>query len=145
MGTNVKRNMVQVRLTDSQYNDFELLRKQLSAQNNAEALRKLIDDRKNIGTAGQTAIKQLQQTYDDLEAKLAGLMWDSSNITKSMNQIAHAVNIAKKTDPSNTQTWNWVVNAIQTEYKPIVKLSNLVDDTKKFIKESREHYASCSK
>ena len=58
MGTNVKRNMVQVRLTDSQYNDFELLRKQLSAQNNAEALRKLIDDRKNIGTAGQTAIKQ---------------------------------------------------------------------------------------
>lgn len=145
MGTNVKRNMVQVRLTDSQYNDFELLRKQLSAQNNAEALRKLIDDRKNIGTAGQTAIKQLQQTYDDLEAKLAGLMWDSSNITKNMNQIAHAVNIAKKTDPSNTQTWNWVVNAIQTEYKPIVKLSNLVDDTKKFIKESREHYASCSK
>lgn len=145
MGTNVKRNMVQVRLSDSQYNDFELLRKQLSAQNNAEALRKLIDDRKNIGTAGQTAIKQLQQTYDDLEAKLAGLMWDSSNITKNMNQIAHAVNIAKKTDPSNTQTWNWVVNAIQTEYKPIVKLSNLVDDTKKFIKESREHYASCSK
>ena len=145
MGTNVKRNMVQVRLTDSQYNDFELLRKQLSAQNNAEALRKLIDDRKNIGTAGQTAIKQHQQTYDDLEAKLAGLMWDSSNITKNMNQIAHAVNIAKKTDPSNTQTWNWVVNAIQTEYKPIVKLSNLVDDTKKFIKESREHYASCSK
>ena len=145
MGTNVKRNMVQVRLTDSQYNDFELLRKQLSAQNNAEALRKLIDDRKNIGTAGQTAIKQLQQTYDDLEAKLAGLMWDSSNITKNMNQIAHAVNIAKKTDPSNTQTWNWVVNAIQTEYKPIVKLSNLVDDTKKFIKESRGHYASCSK
>lgn len=145
MGTNVKRNMVQVRLTDSQYNDFELLRKQLSAQNNAEALRKLIDDRKNIGTAGQTAIKQLQQTYDNLEAKLAGLMWDSSNITKNMNQIAHAVNIAKKTDPSNTQTWNWVVNAIQTEYKPIVKLSNLVDDTKKFIKESREHYASCSK
>lgn len=145
MGTNVKRNMVQVRLTDSQYNDFELLRKQLSAQNNAEALRKLIDDRKNIGTAGQTAIKQLQQTYDDLEAKLAGLMWDSSNITKNMNQIAHAVNIAKKTDPSNTQTWNWVVNAIQTEYKPIVKLSNLVDNTKKFIKESREHYASCSK
>jgi septum formation inhibitor-activating ATPase MinD len=134
--------MVQVRLSDQQYNEFETLRKQMGINNNAATLRQLIDDRKNLGQVGQNAVAQVQQTYNDLSAKLEGLMWDSSNVTKNMNEIAHTANIAKNSDPTNSETWAWIIKALQTEYQQLLKLNGLVDDTKKFLRESRDYYAN---
>ncbi|MFR0532271.1 hypothetical protein ACLUXY_08070 [Limosilactobacillus reuteri subsp. suis] len=145
MATNVKRNMIQVRLSDRDFNSFEVLRNKMGAKNNAAALRQLINEKKRIGTPSQSAVNDLQQTYDDLAAKLDGLMWNSGNITNNMNQIAHNTNLAKESDPANVETWNWVVNALKTEYQPVQQLSELVQEVKNFLTESRNLNASDTK
>lgn len=145
MSTNIKRNMIQVRLNDQQFNDFEMLRKQMGVATNAEALRQLIIDRKNLGAAGQNAISNVQQSYDALEAKLDGLMWNSGNITNNMNQVAHVLNKAQSADPTNTDTWEWVTKALKAEYAPIKQLGLFVQQAKDYLRESRDLSASSAK
>lgn len=132
----VKRNLVQVRLTDSQLHQFNDVKQALHATNSADAIRKLISDKKLTSGTTQAALHDITTQYDDLTAKVDSLMWDSRNLTNNMNQIAHAANIAKDTDPSNADTWNWIVVQLQKMFPVVEKLSNSASATNAWLKES---------
>ncbi|MDY4024957.1 MAG: hypothetical protein SOZ13_07705 [Enterococcus avium] len=138
----IKRNMIQVRLTDKQLEEFEKVKNKLNAKNNAAALRKLIEDKKLTSESTQGNITSLIDGYNDLSNKLDALMWDSRNIANSMNQIAHSTNVARKVDPANTETWNWVLKQLQSLFPPIKKMNSMVSELKKQIKESRDGHGS---
>ncbi len=139
----VKRNLIQVRLTDSQLTQFNRVKQVLHASNSADAIRKLINDKKLTSTT-QEALHDISNQYDDLTAKVNALMWDSRNVTNNMNQIAHAANIAKDTDPSNADTWNWIVVQLQKMFPVVEKLSNSASATNAWLKESRGSHGRSS-
>lgn len=142
--TEVKRNLVQVRLTDSQLHQFNDVKQALHATNSANAIRKLISDKKLTSGTTQAALHDITTQYDDLTAKVDSLMWDSRNLTNNMNQIAHAANIAKDTDPSNADTWNWIVVQLQKMFPVVEKLSNSASATNAWLKESRGSHGRSS-
>lgn len=142
--TEVKRNLVQVRLTDSQLHQFNDVKQALHATNSADAIRKLISDKKMTSGTTQAALHDITTQYDDLTAKVDSLMWDSRNLTNNMNQIAHAANIAKDTDPSNADTWNWIVVQLQKMFPVVEKLSNSASATNAWLKESRGSHGRSS-
>ena len=88
MNTNIKRNMIQVRLSDTEMKNFEAIKSTLNEKTNAATLRELIQLAPLVGKQSQEQVKHLLNTYDDLEAKVSALLWDSSNVTK--NQIGRA-------------------------------------------------------
>lgn len=133
----VKRNLIQVRLTDSQLKEFNNVKRALHANNNADAIRELINDKELTSGTTQDVLHDISTQYNDLTAKIGALMWDSHNLTSNMNQIAHAANIAKDTDPSNADTWNWIVNQLQKMFPVVEKLSNSTSATNAWLKESR--------
>lgn len=138
----IKRNMIQVRLTDHQLEEFEKVKNTLNAKNNAVALRKLIEDKKLTSKTTQDVLSKHIDSYNDLSAKLDALMWDSRNIASNMNQIAHSTNIAKEVDPANTDTWNWVLNQLKSLFPSIQKMNLTVSELKQVIKESRDGHGS---
>lgn len=142
--TEVKRNLVQVRLTDSQLHQFNDVKQALHATNSANAIRKLISDKKLTSGTTQATLHDITTQYDDLTAKVDSLMWDSRNLTNNMNQIAHAANIAKDTDPSNADTWNWIVVQLQKMFPVVEKLSNSASATNAWLKESRGSHGRSS-
>lgn len=81
----VKRNLVQVRLTDDQLKQFDSVKQILHAENNSDAIRQLISDKKLTDGTTQEALTQAVNQYTDLSAKLDSLMWNSSNITNNVN------------------------------------------------------------
>ena len=133
----VKRNLIQVRLTDSQLKEFNNVKRALHANNNADAIRELLNDKELTSGTTQDVLHDISTQYNDLTAKIGALMWDSRNLTSNMNQIAHAANIAKDTDPSNADTWNWIVNQLQKMFPVVEKLSNSTSATNAWLKESR--------
>lgn len=142
--TQVKRNMVQVRLSDDQFSAFNKIKKQLNAENNADALRKLINDKQLINSSTQQDLQKMVTKYDDLSAKIDSLMWDSRNLTSNMNQLAHAANVAKDTDPSNIDTWNWIIEQLQNIFPSVEKLSTTASNVNNWLKESRGNHGSVS-
>lgn len=136
--------MVQVRLSDDQFSAFNKIKKQLNAENNADALRKLINDKQLINGSTQQDLQKMVTKYDDLSAKIDSLMWDSRNLTNNMNQIAHAANVAKDNDPSNSDTWNWIVVQLQKIFPAVEKLSNTSSTVNSWLKESRGNHGSIS-
>lgn len=142
--TQVKRNMVQVRLSDDQFSAFNKIKKQVNAENNADALRKLITDKQLICGSTQQDLQKMVAKYDDLSAKVDGLMWDSRNLTSNMNQLAHAANVAKDTDPSNIDTWNWIIEQLQNIFPSVEKLSTTSSNVNNWLKESRGNHGSTS-
>ena len=140
----VKRNLIQVRLTDSQLKEFNNVKRALHANNNADAIRELINDKELTSGTTQDVLHDISTQYNDLTAKIGALMWDSRNLTSNMNQIAHAANIAKDTDPSNADTWNWIVNQLQKMFPVVEKLSNSTSATNAWLKESRGSHGRSS-
>lgn len=140
----VKRNMIQVRLSDDQLASFNKIKKSIHAENNADALRKLINDKQLINDSTQQDLQKMVTKYDDLNAKVDSLMWDSRNLTNNMNQLAHAANVAKDNDPTNTDTWNWIVNQLQAIFPAVKKLSSTSSDVKAWLNESRGHHGRTS-
>lgn len=135
VNSNLKRNMVQVRLTDNQLSEFEEVKQQLNAKNNATALRTLITDRKLL--TKHDDIKLINDKFDDLLAKADGLLWSSSNITKSLNQIAHAANSAQQVDPANIKTWSWIVQQLNSILPAVESLKQFANSTKKYCNKLR--------
>lgn len=135
--TEIKRNLIQVRLTDSQLKQFTAVKKSLHATNNASAVRQLIADKKLTSSTTQEALNNSITMYNDLSAKLDSLLWNSSNITSNINQIAHVLNTAAQNDPDNTETWNWVVQQLQIINSSINGLNELVSEAKPWLHESR--------
>lgn len=133
MNPNAKRNMVQVRLNDAEMKQFEAVKLSLSEKTNAATLRELIRLAPLTEEQSQTQVKYLLKEYDDLDAKISALMWDSSNVTKNLNEIAHAANIAKNNDPTNEDTWNWIIQQLQQVFPTIQQLNQLCNETKSYL------------
>lgn len=134
MNPNAKRNMIQVRLSDDELRRFEVIRQGLKAKNNASALRQLIQLAPLVGKQPQAQVEHLLKIYDDLDAKAAALLWNSSNMTKNLNEIAHAANIAKNNDPANETTWNWIIEQLKNMFPTIEQLNELGNETKDYLK-----------
>ena len=58
-------------------------------------------------TDSQVKLDKLWNTYQNLDVQLSSLLWSMSNLTNNLNQVAHALNIAKDEDPDDENTWNW--------------------------------------
>ena len=134
MNPNAKRNMIQVRLSDDELRRFEVIRQGLKAKNNASALRQLIQLAPLVGKQPQAQVEHLLKIYDDLDAKAAALLWNSSNMTKNLNEFAHAANIAKNNDPANKTTWNWIIEQLKNMFPTIEQLNELGNETKDYLK-----------
>lgn len=142
MNPNAKRNMVQVRLNDAEMKQFEAVKLSLSEKTNAATLRELIRLAPLTEEQSQTQVKHLLKEYDDLDAKISALMWDSSNVTKNLNEIAHAANIAKNNDPTNEDTWNWIIQQLQQVFPTIQQLNQLCNETKSYLKKGLDEIGS---
>ncbi len=135
--TEAKRNLVQVRLTDSQLHQFNDVKRSLHTTNSADAIRKLISDKKLTSSTTQEALNSAVNQYNDLSAKLDSLLWNSSNITSNVNQASHVLNLAAQNDPEDADTWNWVMQQLQSIRQTADSLSQLVDDAKDWLHKSR--------
>lgn len=133
----IKRNLIQVRLTDSQLTQFDTVKKSLHAETSADAIRKLINDKELTSSTTQEALNNAVAQYNDLSAKLDSLQWNSSNITNNVNQISHVLNAAAQNDPGDADTWEWVMQQLQTINMSISQLSQFVIETKHWLHESR--------
>ena len=134
MSTNLKRNMIQVRLSDKEFEQFEAIKESLKKKNNAATLREMIQLAPFVGKKTQAYVEKLSKVYNDLDAKADALIWTSSNVTKNLNEIAHAANIAKNNDPANETTWNWIIQQLQQIFPTINQLNQVGSETKEFIK-----------
>ena len=134
MSTNLKRNMIQVRLSDKEFEQFEAIKESLKKKNNAAALREMIQLAPFVGKKTQAYVEKLSKVYNDLDAKADALIWNSSNVTKNLNEIDHAANIAKNNDPANETTWNWIIQQLQQIFPTINQLNQVGSETKEFIK-----------
>ena len=134
MSTNLKRNMIQVRLSDKEFEQFEAIKESLKKKNNAATLREMIQLATFVGKKTQAYVEKLSKVYNDLDAKADALIWNSSNVTKNLNEIAHAANIAKNNDPANETTWNWIIQQLQQIFPTINQLNQVGSETKEFIK-----------
>lgn len=142
MNANAKRNMIQVRLSDAELKQFEAVKAGLNEKNNAGTLRKLIQLAPLVGKEPQAQVKHLLKQYDDLDAKASALLWNSSNATKSLNEIAHAANIAKNNDPANATTWNWIIQQLRQLFPTIKQLNQLGNETKDYLKKELDTVGS---
>lgn len=133
----VKRNLVQVRLTDNQLKQFDAIKKSLHAANNADTVRKLIIDKKLTNGTTQETLHKLVARYNDLSAQLDSLLWNSSNVTNNVNQVSHVLNIAAQEDPGDAETWNWVIQQLQLITSSINNLNKLANEAKRWLHESR--------
>lgn len=138
----VKRNLVQVRLTDDQLKQFDSVKQILHAENNSDAIRQLISDKKLTDGTTQEALTQAANQYTDLSAKLDSLMWNSSNITNNVNQVAHVLNAAAQADPEDVDTWNWVMQQLQAIATNNNQLRQLVDEVKRWLNKGRVIHGS---
>ena len=93
--------MIQVRLSDKEFEQFEAIKESLKKKNNAATLREMIQLAPFVGKKTQAYVEKLSKVYNDLDAKADALIWNSSNVTKNLNEIAHAANIAKNNDPES--------------------------------------------
>lgn len=97
-------------------------------------MRQLIQLAPLVGKQPQAQVEHLLKIYDDLDAKAAALLWNSSNMTKNLNEIAHAANIAKNNDPANETTWNWIIEQLKNMFPTIEQLNELGNETKDYLK-----------
>ena len=126
--------MIQVRLSDKEFEQFEAIKESLKKKNNAATLREMIQLAPFVGKKTQAYVEILSKVYNDLDAKADALIWNSSNVTKNLNEIAHAANIAKNNDPANETTWNWIIQQLQQIFPTINQLNQVGSETKEFIK-----------
>ena len=126
--------MIQVRLSDKEFEQFEAIKESLKKKNNAATLREMIQLAPFVGKKTQAYVEKLSKEYNDLDAKADALIWNSSNVTKNLNEIAHAANIAKNNDPANETTWNWIIQQLQQIFPTINQLNQVGSETKEFIK-----------
>ena len=126
--------MIQVRLSDKEFEQFEAIKESLKKKNNAATLREMIQLAPFVGKKTQAYVEKISKVYNDLDAKADALIWNSSNVTKNLNEIAHAANIAKNNDPANETTWNWIIQQLQQIFPTINQLNQVGSETKEFIK-----------
>ena len=132
----IKRNLIQVRLTDSQLTQFDTVKKSLHAETSADAIRKLINDKELTSSTTQEALNNMLDQYNDLSAKLDSLLWNSSNITNNVNQVSHVLNEASQSDPEDADTWNWVMQQLQSIRQAVDSSSQLIGDAKNWLHKS---------
>lgn len=120
--------MIQVRLDDDEMKQFTQIKAVLGRANNASTLRYLIKLAPLVNKQSQAQITKLEGSFNDLEAKSSALLWDSSSLTKNINEIAHAANVALNNDPANEATWNWIVEQLQQIFPTVQQLNQAATD-----------------
>lgn len=172
MSTKVKRNIIQVRLSDDELKAFIKVKNRMNAPNNSEAVRTMIADERLVNIAanrvkngdrsvaqflakawadlgrsdlaqaalglqnvnGSASIQKIETIYSDLQAQLSGLLYDATSMSNNINQLAHAANLAKQEDPSDPDTWNWIIDSLSQLLSVASNLQKATTDIRKSIK-----------
>lgn len=172
MPKKVKRNVIQVRLSDDELKAFIDVKNRMNAPNNSEAVRTMIADERLVNVAanrvkkgdrsvaqflakawvdlgrsdlaqaalglqnnkGAVNIQKIEAIYSDLQAQLSGLLYDATSMSNNLNQLAHAANLAKQDDPSDTDTWNWIIESLNKLLSVANNLQKATTDIRESIK-----------
>lgn len=94
--------------SDDRHSTIALLQQMWKLQGRSAALQSLLTANGN----DFEVLTDIKASFDDLDALVQGLLWEASNLSNSLNQIAHVVNIAAKEDPADVDTWEWVIDAL---------------------------------
>lgn len=86
-----------------------------------------------------TVLNQISDNFQDLDALVQGLLWNSSNLTNNLNQVAHVVNVANAEDPSDADTWAWVIDALNTIMPAVNDLRTSANEVRQFIRGDGSH------
>ena len=79
-------------------------------------------------------LNDIKASFDDLDALVQGLLWEASNLSSNLNQVAHATNIAAKEDPTDVDTWQWVINALNQLLSVSENLRKIGNEVHRYIK-----------
>jgi hypothetical protein len=112
-----------------------LLRQLWASQGRPSMLQSLL---KFNGT-NLTVLNQISDNFQDLDALVQGLLWNSSNLTNNLNQVAHIVNVANAEDPSDADTWAWVIDALNTIMPAVNDLRTSANEVRQFIRGDGSH------
>lgn len=76
-------------------------------------------------------INQANQNFRMLNQILSGIIFQQNKIGTNLNQLAHDANQAAQVDPSNRDTWNWIINQLSTMKNEMSQLNIMVDKINK--------------
>ena len=79
-------------------------------------------------------LNDIQSSFDDLDALVQGLLWEASNLSNNLNQVAHVANLAAKEDPADVDTWQWVIDALNKLLSASNNLRKISNDVHDYIK-----------
>lgn len=87
---------------------MELLQQMWKLQGRSAALQSLL----TVNGNDSGLLNDIKSSFDDLDALVQGLLWEASNVSNSLNQVAHVANIANQEDPTDFETWQWIIDAL---------------------------------
>lgn len=99
----------------------ELLHQMWKTQGRPHMMQSMLQLKGNDGAV----FDKISKNFSNLDDAVKGLLWSSANMTNNLNQVAHVVNIANQADPSDADTWQWVINALNS----LLKASSQVQAT----------------
>lgn len=112
-----------------------LLRQLWASQGRPSMLQSLL----KVNGTDLNVLNNISDSFQDLDALVQGVLWNSSNLANSLNQIAHIVNIANADDPSDADTWEWVIDALNTIMPAVNDLRTSANEVRQFIRGDGSH------
>lgn len=109
---------------------MDLLRSMWKLQGRSTALQSLL----TINNSSSSVLNDIQSSFDDLDALVQGLLWEASNLSNNLNQVAHVANLAAKEDPADVDTWQWVIDALNKLLSASNNLRKISNDVHDYIK-----------
>lgn len=115
---------------DDRHSTMALLQQMWKLQGRSAALQSLLTANGN----DFEVLTDIKVSFDDLDALVQGLLWEASNLSSNLNQVAHATNIAAKEDPTDVDTWQWVINALNQLLSVSENLRKIGNEVHRYIK-----------
>lgn len=115
---------------DDRHSMMKLLQQMWKLQGRSPALQSLLTVKGN----DFEMLNDIKASFDDLDALVQGLLWESSNLSNNLNQVAHVTNIAAKEDPADVDTWQWVIDALNKLLSASNNLRKIGDEVHRYIK-----------
>ena len=109
-----------------------LLRQLWASQGRPSMLQSLL----KVNGTDLNVLNNISDSFQDLDALVQGVLWNSSNLANSLNQIAHIVNAD---DPSDADTWEWVIDALNTIMPAVNDLRTSANEVRQFIRGDGSH------
>lgn len=121
---------------DDRHSTMALLQKMWKLQGRSAALQSLL----TVNGNDFGMLNDIKTSFDDLDALVQGLLWEASNLSKNLNQVAHVTNIAAKEDPTDVDTWQWVIDALNKLLGVSDNLRKIGNEVHRYIKgDAHEH------